>query len=60
MNWYMNVEKNNIGVKTGRHVRKALLTGLYMLVCTSGMIAQTQEQLLLSGWRFQRGSVQGA
>ena len=60
MNWYMNVEKNNIGVKTGRHVRKALLAGLYMLVCTSGMIAQTQEQLLLSGWRFQRGSVQGA
>lgn len=38
----------------------AFLSGLLMLVCTSDLMAQTSEQLLLDGWRFQRGDIQGA
>lgn len=40
--------------------KKSLFTCIMMTVFTSCLLAQSNEQLLLSGWRFQRGAVDGA
>ena len=42
-------------------MKKTLFTTLLMVASLfTSLFAQSQEQLLLSGWRFQKGAVAGA
>ncbi len=47
---------NNVSIRTKITVFACLL----MMVYSSAVMAQSREQLLLSGWRFLRGDAQGA